>query len=258
MNKSDMAKLVKRFNSSVIKHSPKILMGVGIAGMVTTTVMAVKATPRAMELIQDEEIYQNGPLTTVEKVKVAWKPYIPAAVTGAASVACLIGSCSVSTRRTAALTAAYQISETALAEYREAALQTVGEKKEKTIREQVSRDRVERNPVKQSEVIVTGKGESLFMDPHSKRCFKSDIDQINKIVNMLNKRMLHDMFGYVSLSEFYDEIGLDRTDISDDLGWNIDKGLIEVEFHPVMNNDGKPCLALYYLNPPKWGYDGTR
>jgi hypothetical protein len=96
------------------------------------------------------------------------------------------------------------------------------------------------------------------MDPHSKRCFKSDIDQINKIVNMLNKRMLHDMFGYVSLSEFYDEIGLDRTDISDDLGWNIDKGLIEVEFHPVMNNDGQPCLALYYLNPPKWGYDGTR
>ena len=28
-----------------MKHSPEILTGIGIAGMITTTVLAVKATP---------------------------------------------------------------------------------------------------------------------------------------------------------------------------------------------------------------------
>jgi hypothetical protein len=255
MNKSSLAKFAKSVGSSLTKHSPQILMGLGIAGMVTTTVLAVKATPRALELISDEIIETNGPLTPVEKVKVAWKPYIPAMITGVASVTCLISSNSVSTRRTAALAAAYQISETALTEYREQVVETLGEKKEKTIREEISKKRVDKATENYAPIVVTGRGKSLFLEPMTNQLFESDIDQIKSVVNDLNEGMINDMCGYVSLTEFYDEIGLDQTDISDHIGWSLTKGLIKVDYNPVMSKDGRPCLALYYVNPPTYGYD---
>jgi hypothetical protein len=255
MTKADLARTFKQVQKSVSKHSPEILTSIGVLGMLTTTGLAVKATPKALVLL-DEARKEKGvdKLTPVETVKATWKCYLPAAVTCAASVVCIIGANSVTAKRTAALTAAYKISETALAEYREKVVETIGEKKEKVVREKISQKHVDENPVKSNEVIITGRGTSLFLDPISKRHFESDIEHINKVVNMLNKRMLHDIFGSVSLSDFYDEIGLERTDISDDLGWNIEKGMIEIDVQPAMTSDKRPCLALYYALPPKWGY----
>ena len=63
--------------------------------------------------------------------------------------------------------------------------------------------------------------------------------------------MYSDPFGRILLSDFYDAIGLKQTDISDDIGWNIENGSIKVEFHPAMSDKGKPCLALYYETAPK-------
>lgn len=273
MGKSNMKTFFRNVKTSAVKHSPEILIGFGVAGFVSTTILAVKATPKAMQLLEDEKNRQNyelcknardnnqtqcehiDKLPVLDVIKLTWKCYIPAAITGVVSVACVIGANSVNVKRNAALAAAYQLSTTALDEYKDKVIETLGEKKEQTIREKISKDRVEQNPVSNNTVYVTGNGESLFLEPISKRYFKSDIEQIKRIENMLNKRMLHDVFGYISLSDFYDEIGLERTDISDDIGWNLEKGMIETDFHPVMSDDGKPCLALYYLTAPKWGYD---
>lgn len=63
--------------------------------------------------------------------------------------------------------------------------------------------------------------------------------------------MYSDPFGRILLSDFYDAIGLKQTDISDDIGWDIENGSIKVEFHPAMSDKGKPCLALYYETAPK-------
>jgi hypothetical protein len=273
MDTSNVKAFFRNAKKKTVKHSPEILTGIGIAGFITTTVLAVKATPKAVKLLEDEKNRQNyelcrkarannskhceqiDRLTPMEVIKTTWKCYIPAAATVLASATCILYANSMHLKRYSALVTAYQLSTTALTEYKDKVIETIGEKKEKTVREKISKEHVDQNPVTKNEVIVTGKGESLFMDPLSKRYFKSDIEQINKIVNMLNKRMLHDIFGHISLSDFYDEIGLERTDMSDDIGWNIEKGMIDVEFHPTMSDDGRPALALYYLNPPKWGYD---
>lgn len=275
MGESNMKTFFRNVKMSAAKHSPEILIGFGVAGFVTTTVLAVKATPKAMKLIEDEknrknyelcrEARANGEsecdqitkLPPLEVIKVAWKPYIPAAITGVVSIACVIGANSVNARRNAVLASAYQLSTAALGEYKDKVVETIGEKKEQVIREKISKDRVEQNPVANNAVYVTGSGESLFLEPISKRYFKSDIERIRGIVNTLNERMYNNPFsGQTSLSDLYDEIGLERTDISDDIGWCVEKGSIKVEFHPVMSDDGKPCLALYYLTAPKWGYDG--
>ena len=87
MSKINLSGMLKDTRKAFIKHSPEILTGVGIAGMITTTILAVRATPKAMQLIDEKEYEEERGLTKFETVKVAWKPYVPAAVTGALSTA---------------------------------------------------------------------------------------------------------------------------------------------------------------------------
>lgn len=256
MKKPNAARLFQNAKRTMSKHSPKILTGIGIAGMVTTTILAVKATPKALELIDEaQRNLQMDNLPVVETVKATWKCYIPATAMGVTSIACLIGASSVNAKRTAALAAAYQISETAFAEYRDGVIKTIGDRKEKLVREQVSRDRVEKNPVTQSEVILTEKGNTLCLDVLSGRYFKSDIDKIKRSVNNLNERMLNDPFGYISLNDFYSELGLGETKIGDSMGWCMRKGQIRLDYDACLTEDGNPCMVIDYVNPPEYGFD---
>ena len=253
MNKPNVAKFIKDARKMVSKHSPEILTGIGIAGMITTTVLAVKATPKALEKIKEEKKAKcTDELTPVETIKATWKCYIPAAVTGVASVTCLVGASSVSARRNAAIATAYKLSETALTEYREKVVETLGERKDQMVREAIDKDHIEKNPVSQKEIIITGKGTTRCYDNFSGRYFESDIDQVKRAVNELNRQMLlHD---YVSLNEFYDELGLTHTDLGDELGWSIDKGYIDVHFSSHLSEDGVPCLAISYSIAPRYDY----
>lgn len=254
MRKPNLAKLVSNTRQFANRHSPEILTGIGIAGMITTTVLAVRATPKALQLIEEKKNEDwVDELSPLEVVKTAWKPYVPAAVTGIASVACLIGASSVNAKRNAALATAYKLSETALSEYREKVIETIGEKKEKTVRDKVAEERVKKNPVSKSEVIVTNNGTTLCFDPISARYFKSSIDKIKRAENELNKQMLHDISGYVSLNDFYDELGLDHTSVGDDLGWNVDR-LIDISFSSQLNDNGEPSVVLDYLVAPKYDF----
>ena len=141
MQKPNLTKICRSVKTATVKHSPEILTGVGIAGMVTTTVMAVRATPKAIQLLDEEKRRQHAnKLEPMDVVKTAWKCYIPAAVTGTVSVACLIGASSVNARRNAALTAAYTISESTLRDYQKKVVETIGEKKEQTVRDAVLRN----------------------------------------------------------------------------------------------------------------------
>ena len=252
MSKLNMASLARTTRAFLVKRSPEILTGVGIAGMITTTVMAVKVTPKASRLLEDLQAQKKETLTKKEVVKACWKYYIPAAVTGVASVTCLIGANRVSVGRTAALAAAYQISETALTEYRDKVIETFGEKKEKVVREQIDKDHIEKNPVSKNEVIVTKGGNTLCYDSLSGRYFESDIEKIKRAVNELNRRMTYDV--YVSLNEFYDELDLDHTVMGDDLGWQLDSGLIDVYFTSQIADDGRPCIVVNFRNAPRYDY----
>lgn len=261
MSKFDMTKLFKDIQTFTSKHSPEILTGIGIAGMITTTVLAVRATPKALSLIEDKkeelELQPDEKLTPAETVKATWKCYVPAAVTGAVSITCLIGANSVNARRNAALATAYNLSATALSEYQEKVVETIGEKKEQIIRDEVAKDRLKKEPVDKTPIIVTGNGNSRFYDDITKRRFTSDIEKIKRVQNDLNARMLEGE-DYVSLNDFYYEIGLEGVDFGDEIGWNIyngRSGMIKIDFSAHLDDDGVPCIVLNYAVAPKRGYD---
>lgn len=254
MSKLNLSNIAKGIRTAIKKHSPEILTGIGIAGMISTSVLAVRATPKALILIgekKDEDgVYK---LTPIETIKTVWTCYVPAAVTGCLSVACLIGASSVNVRRNAALATAYTLSESALKEYQEKVIETIGEKKEQSVRDSIAKDRIDQNPVTNREIIITEKGNTLCYDVISGRYFKSDIDKLKKVENELNRQMRDDM--YISLNDFYYEIGLNPTSVGDDLGWNIDHGYIELSFSSQLADEGTPCLVIDYKVAPRYEYN---
>lgn len=270
MTKPNLSKIVKSVQTTLVKHSPEILTGIGITGMLTTVVLAVRATPTALVKIQDAKDQKfneqvdagmdpdeaTDDLTTVETVKAAWKCYIPAAVTATMSTVCLIGASSVSAKRNAALTTAYTIADAALKDYQEKTVETIGEKKEQEIRDAIAKDRLEKDPVTEKEVIITGNGTTRCYDPISGRYFESDVQTIRTAESALTRRLITDM--YVSLNDFYWELGLDGTEMGDQLGWNIDNPIELAPFSSHVSKDGVPCLTINYRISPKYGYSCMR
>ncbi len=254
MSKEGLKRTIKSAERVLTKYSPGILTGIGIAGMIGATFMAVKATPKALYLIESKkEEAEVEKLTPAETIKTCWTCYIPATLTTVLSAACLIGASTVSAKRNAALATAYSISEAALREYQEKVVEVIGEKKEKAVRDAVAKDQIERDPVTKSEVvIIDSNSNTLCYEPLSGRYFKSTIDKIKKAEIKLDRQMIQEM--YVSLNDFYWEIGLDETDLGDKMGWNLSKGYMDLSFSSQLADDGTPCAVIVYGIPPVYDY----
>lgn len=275
MTKPNLSKMFGTAACVLKKHSPEILTGMGIIGMVGTVVLSVEATPKALVLMEEkkreinhdilEEAKANGDdvcqkvdkLKPIDVVKTTWRCYIPATVLGVASIGCLIGASSVNARRNAALAAAYTISETALKEYKSKVIETIGEKKTEKVESSVAQAKLDSDPIEKKEIIITDKGDVTCYDVWSGRYFKSSMDELNRIVNELNKRMLDSYYGYISLNEFYEAVGLSATKVGNDLGWKLDGGrnLIELNFDSQIATDGTPCLVVDFDTRPVYEFD---
>lgn len=252
MSKPNLTRILQSTRTTLVKHSPEILTGLGIAGMITSAILAVRATPKALDLIFEKEYEVKRELTKKETVKIAWKLYIPAVVTGAASTACLIGANSVNCKRNAALAAAYTLTDTAFREYKEQVVESLGEKKERAVLDKVAEKQVKENPVN-NEIIVPGKGPSLCLEPLSMRYFNTDFNSVVAAGNKLNTTMINHM-GEGTINDFYDLLDLPHTEVGDYMGWTVDH---QIEIHPssTIAENGEPALVIVYDNPPKYlGY----
>jgi hypothetical protein len=252
-----MNKLVKKIGNETVKRSPGILAGLGVIGMFTAIGMAIHATPKALVVLEAEagnRGVEPGELKPIDTVKTVGVYYIPTLVTAVLSTFLIFEGFSISNKRHAALAAAYGLSEAALKDFQDKLVEVDGEKKLDKVRKAIAKDKVEKNPIENKEIITTNKGETLCYEPISGRYFKSDIDQIKKAVNYVNTFLLKD--GYLSLNEFYYEIGLENTSIGNDIGWSFCKdNLIDLDFTATLASDGTPCLAIGYRNEPHYAYD---
>lgn len=256
MNKADLIKFVDGTKAKLSKNAPGILIGLAVVSGGVAVYTAITATPKALQRIEAEKAEKHvDKLTPMETVKVVWPYYVPTALSFVFATGCAIGSQSIHAKRNAALAAAYKISETALIEYRDKVIETIGEKKEQVVRDKVAQEQINKNPIKKNEIIFTGKGTSLCMDPFTNRYFEGDIEVIRRAENRLNKKMLQSICGTTSLNEFFVEIGLDPVDdaVGYSLGWNAEY-LINLDIRPGLTPEEKPCLVIGHYNPPKYDY----
>jgi hypothetical protein len=254
--------VIKKFLGTLNKNSPVILTGLGVTGLVATTIMAVKATPKALQILEDEKNNrsENGnydssdwTLTAKDIIKLTWKCYMPAAIMGVVTIACIVRANSINLRRNAALVGVYSLSETALKEYRSKVVETIGKGAERKIKDEIAKDRVTNNPISDKEVVITGVGESLCYDALSGRYFKSDIEHIRQALNKLSRDLMSEQF--ITLNEVYGELDLKSTKMGDVIGWHIDDGLIEPDFSSQLTENGMPCLVLDYMTGPRYNYN---
>jgi hypothetical protein len=252
MKKIKFVNVGTNIKETLIKKSPEILIGLGVTGMISTTVMAVKATPKALQIVKKKEEEENRELSKKEVVQTVWKCYIPTVVTGIISISCIVGASRVNAKRNAALATAYSLSETAFSDYKEQVIETIGEKKESEVQDKVAKKKLENESVVNKEVFITDKGNSLCYDSVSGRYFYSDVEAIKKAENELNKRMMSEM--YLSLNEFYYALGLRSTVLGNELGWNISDGLLDIHYSSQIADDGRPCLVLEYRIAPRYDY----
>lgn len=247
MQLQGILKAAERF---ITNNTPGILTGIGVAGAVTTAVLTGKASYRSALMIASErDAFPHEP-TVKEKADLVWKEFIPPAIVGVTTVTAIIAANRVGSTRAAALAAAFKVSEKMAEEYKQKVVETIGKNGEEKIRQQVAQEHLERVPIPQT-IIITGP-ECIFIDRFSGRTFKSDMESVKKAVNRVNHQV-NNCF-YASLTDFYDALGLEKTAVSDEFGWNTDE-LLDVTFTAVMTQDDRPAIAMEYNKTPIRNYD---
>ncbi len=242
----------------ISNNSQQILTGIGIAGVVTTTVIAVKVTPKACYLIDlaaeekankedlyisdargiEENLHILGPVDTI---KTAWKCYLPVVIMGGLTIACFIGAYKNGAAKQAAIASAYSLAEKTFKDYQEKVVEIVGEDKDKEIRDAVAKKQLEQT--NSEEIIPIGNGVHLCYDTISGRYFKSDVETIRSKMNDFNHELNGDY--YSDLNYWYIILDLPNISIGHDLGWNADR-LMDISFSSQIAPNGEPCIVLDY------------
>lgn len=249
------SKLLHKILQQANKHIPEICTGFGVGGMFTAIGLSIYATPKALRLIEEAKTEDDSiELNAIDIVRITWKPYVPAIVTATLSTICLVGGCSVGVRRNAALASAANVSAMALRDFREATNNSVGEKKLKEIEGKVAEKKLQENPVSDTVIYAGPGGKALFYDELSNQYFESDRETIRKVINDLNWQMGYGSETYISLSQFYDALGLRHTTFSDIIGWNIRDGNIELNLTTKFADDGRPCGVIGFTSWPQQGF----
>lgn len=241
------------------KNAPTILACIGAAGVVATTIMAVKETPKALSLLENAKEEKGEALTKWEKIKIAGPIYIPSMITGAATIACIFGSNVISKRQQAALTTAYALLDNSYKEYKKKVDEVYGAETGKHIREEIAKDKYT------SDSISLDNNKELFYDFYSGRYFESTNETVMRAQYETNRALI--VNNAVSLNEYYEILGLKRKAEYELVGWSCNQ-IEEMYNHPWIDFDheetiideesdyseGLKCTIIYFPIEPAMNY----
>lgn len=248
---------MNKFSIFIRKNSSTILSTLASIGVVGTAVLAVKATPKALQLIEFEndlnEENDEARLTMSEKIKVTWKLYIPSILVGVSTIACIFGSNYINKKNQKALISAYMLLESSYLRYRETANNLYGKDADEKINnlkrfKEVAND----NNIPK---IDDGSEEKLYFDSQSMRYFRSTPEALSEALILFNQHLCTD--GYAYLNDLYDLIGLDRVDYGYQIGWSCltsddiySHDGIDIKIDLAELDDGLECWIISYTSYP--------
>ena len=244
-----MNKLLQSSKLFLKRNGATILTVVGSAGVLATTVAAVKATPKALSLLERAKEEKGEELTTFERVKVAGPAYIPTVALGATTIACVFGANILNKRAQASLASAYALLDQTYKEYKEKVKELYGENADSLVREEIAKDHLKESDIEYEDDKL------LFYDEYSKQYFNRTMEEVLKAEYLLNRDLSY--HGYAYLNEFYNLLKLPQTDFGDILGWNACivydmqwYAWIEFNHRKVELEDGMECYILEILTEP--------
>ena len=243
----------------VQKHSPEILMGVGVVGVVTSTVMACKATMKLNDILEESKEtrdkikeVENNPkyedkysqedakkdlaINYVQTGMKVAKLYAPAVLLGGASLGCLLASNDILRKRNAALSAAYMTVDKSFKEYRNRVTERFGEEVEKEIRYGIKAEQIETTVVDEDGNETTVTETIKTMDPNlysdyarffdaASPCWQND-PEYNLMFLKAQQQYANDLLrakGRLFLNDVYDMLGIEKTKAGQVVGWVYDR-----------------------------------
>lgn len=254
-------KLTKTCAKFLRKYGGTMLAVVASVGVVATAIETGRATTKAKHLLEvdealrkynkDEQGIVEEPLTKKEIVKVCWKAYIPAAVLGGGTIACILGSNTLNKKQIASLTAAYMALGKTYQEYRRQVAEQVGSEAEKDILNAAHKEKKESAPEQNNKL--------LCYEPISKRYFHATEAELADAFYNLNRDFA--LNGEVPLNNLYDYLGLDYIPEGDRTGWTSDYLAneweyywIDFEYYKQNTDDGLEVYYVIALQPPIENY----
>lgn len=255
--------LAKNGLAALTDNAPVLLTAFGAVGVAGTAVLTARATFHASDLLRVAALqeYEEGEMvaveelaatfTTVEKVKIVWPLYIAPTTSGVLSVAAIVMSHRISSKRAAMLAAAYALNEKRIEEYQDKIKEKFGIKKEKEARDEIQQAHV-------AALFEGGNANDIFFNPlagkvlimeaYTGRPFWSTVETIKAAANEVNVEIANE--NSVRISEFYDRIGLPHVSTSDYFGWNSHEKL-ELDWTTAASPDGSLAVHVFdYVNPP--------
>ena len=261
------------------KHSPQILLGAGVVGVVAGTVLACKATLKVNDILDQtketlvkidetaesnlpegeytqEDVVKDKALVYTQTAMALGKLYFPAIAATTLGIGMILKSHNILNKRTIAMAAAYKVVSETFEAYRERVVEELGEDKdrqfrygivkEKTVEEVIGEDG-KKKKVKGEKEIAMGLATSdyaKFFDPLSPRWSK--IPEYNLMFLRSQEKYANDLLnirGHVFLNEVYDMLGIPRTQPGTVVGWA--KNNDERD-----GSDGYIDFGLYDLDDP--------
>jgi hypothetical protein len=212
--------------------------------------MAVKATPKALMLLEEAKKEKGEELTKVEVIKAAGPVYIPAIMTGAATIACIFGANILNRRQQAALMSAYALLDSSYKEFKE----KVGEETVAKVKEEIAKDRF-----KEANVDLES-DDPLFYDEFSGRYFNAPMEKVIKAEYEINKKI--SLWGGAEVNEFYDWLDIPPIDVGKNMGWSTGglmadtwKDWLEFNHKKVVLDDGLECTIISTWPEPMYDYE---
>ena len=241
MKKPNLQRLAQRSKIYLRKASPTILSGLGAAGVIVTSVLAVRATPKALRKIRADSKTNND-----------------------GDPQAYIGANVLSKRQQAALTSAYALLNDSYNNYKDKLKELYGEEAHQKIVDAIAAE-------KAKDVYITSTGlvrnssldfdehdpndERLFYDAYSNRYFESSINRVIQAEYHLNRDFV--ISGYLPANHFYQLLGLEPLEGGDTVGWSIDTGIYWIDFNhsKVTLDDGLEVLVIDMDWVPDAGWD---
>lgn len=231
-----MKPIIKTAINLVSRNSSDLLLVGGVSCIIGGGAYAIRQTPKAIKILEKKKDKDN-----IEKVKAVAPLFVPAIGLTVLGITQIVCSRNITKNKLAAITTAYTVSETAYKTYRDKVKEIVEPEKYEDIQREVVRETVNKNPGNKETINIDGT-KVLIYDNSADRYFEGTLNEIERAVNSLNKRMRSDMT--ISLNQFYSEIGLNPTKTGEYLGWHIDKDEIEIYTSSGIADDGRPYIIL--------------
>ena len=152
-----------------------ILTCLGAAGVIATSIMTAKATTKASKLLESAVWEKGNVLTKKETIKAVIPAYIPAALVGITTIACIFGSNAVSARQKASLASAYALLSGAYAKYKDKVIELYGDEADKNVKEEVAKEEYED---RQDVIVIPKDDEVLFFDFDTLEYFNARIEDV--------------------------------------------------------------------------------